>query len=625
MDVIFLYSNEDNWEKNLLNLRLVVGHNSAIIPVDAKGCNKHEAFKKVANTFDDPNHRFILVEGDNWVFPEFVELLHIEQNGKVFALSPYGFKSCHGGIKILTPAILMNSLELAKTEHDLSVHMNLSVISDKAFSRHSFDETALKEFMVAAKEIIKLYFWGNKELLASWQSTKECKRIYDAVIANIRRFNLLVLIDQQRFNDTLTEIFYFEYFKVAVLGIMKNESNYIQNYIDSFSRFDQIFLLDTGSSDNSVAIARANENVEVFEQEFPEVHYGDFRSALLDKLDDRLTDFDFIFWVDIDETPIYEECGAFELFKTLAETPKELCAFEITRRDISGSPPFRLQRIFRTTNRGYWIYQIHEQHRFKDNEVWGRPIVVSPFQLLHLESEKIQTLEKKKRYKQLITKNFLDAEQSNDQAAIFHYLFFYIDILANECETEKLLECYEKHIKNGKLFEFPEWYLRRYMFYFGLMRRDDLVEELLSKVKEQSEQHYQTLITSKAAIDAIDKNSSFDVIVDKSNFIAYDNTRISIPATLVAKIEGPSINTQSVKDELRNYFDNMLKFMRLNDAAPDFAEEIIGTSSFEMRFTFNNHLEFYKFYGSRPCLFNFFRLTEICIANNLKKQIYGEK
>ena len=81
MDVIFLYSNEGNWEKNLLNLRLVVGHNSAIIPVDAKGCNKHEAFKKVANTFNDPNHRFILVEGDNWVFPEFVELLHIEQNG----------------------------------------------------------------------------------------------------------------------------------------------------------------------------------------------------------------------------------------------------------------------------------------------------------------------------------------------------------------------------------------------------------------------------------------------------------------------------------------------------------------------------------------------------------------
>jgi len=623
MDIIFLYSNEKHWEKNLLNLRTVVGNRTNIIPFDAKGRTKRESFKAVADSFEKKDEKFIIVEGDNWVFENFVDLIGYDSCCKVFAESPYGFKACHGGIKILTADHLNNSLMLTKTEHDLSVHMNLPVKDDVAYSRHSFDESNYLEFKVVAKEIVKLYFWGNHEQLNDWKCHPRSKRICDVVLSNITKFNLDVMISSKKMNDLLDDLYYKQYFKVAILGIMKNEERHIQRYVQDHLEFDKIFLLDTGSTDETINLIRDvdfENKVEVFTNQFEKVHYGDFRSKLMELIKDKLDDYDFIFWVDIDESPMYERCSIDTLKRFLANSDRDYSAFEITRQDISGSPPFNLQRIFRSADPGYWVYQIHEQHRFVEEEVWHRPLMQVPFYLLHLESERIQTLEKKQRYSSIITECFKEAEAKDDYAAIYHYLFFYIDILANECNTEGMMECYEKYIKPGKFHEFPGWYLRRYLFYFVTMGRDDLVEELLNIVK--GTEHYEQLISAKDAVLSTDKEESLKMKVDKSTLVNYSNNEIAHPIDLVISLTGQI--TDSLAGELTDYFERIHSYFSANFDSVE-KNESTDETQFNVRFRFTDHIEFYKFFGDKSCSFNLHLLTYICVRNNLRRNVFVQK
>ena len=62
--------------------------------------------------------------------------------------------------------------------------------------------------------------------------------------------------------------------KIAVVSIMKNESQFIKRWADSAREADYLILLDTGSTDDSVQVAKDNniiihEHVVNTEKFFP--------------------------------------------------------------------------------------------------------------------------------------------------------------------------------------------------------------------------------------------------------------------------------------------------------------------------------------------------------------------
>jgi glycosyltransferase involved in cell wall biosynthesis len=85
--------------------------------------------------------------------------------------------------------------------------------------------------------------------------------------------------------------------KVAVVSIMKNEEKFIRRWAESCSDADYRILLDTGSSDNSVALAKEC-GVIVHEQVIDPWHFARARNHLLDLIPD---DVDWIINLDVDE------------------------------------------------------------------------------------------------------------------------------------------------------------------------------------------------------------------------------------------------------------------------------------------------------------------------------------
>lgn len=85
--------------------------------------------------------------------------------------------------------------------------------------------------------------------------------------------------------------------KVAVVSICKNEEQFIRRWSESCADADYRILLDTGSSDNSVAVAKEC-GVIVHEQVFTPWHFAKARNHLLDLIPD---DVDWIINLDVDE------------------------------------------------------------------------------------------------------------------------------------------------------------------------------------------------------------------------------------------------------------------------------------------------------------------------------------
>ena len=85
--------------------------------------------------------------------------------------------------------------------------------------------------------------------------------------------------------------------KVAIVSIIKNESAHIRRWAESAKDADYRVLLDTGSDDDSIAVAKAC-GVTVHEASIVPWHFANARNHLLDLLPD---DVDWIINLDADE------------------------------------------------------------------------------------------------------------------------------------------------------------------------------------------------------------------------------------------------------------------------------------------------------------------------------------
>ena len=85
--------------------------------------------------------------------------------------------------------------------------------------------------------------------------------------------------------------------KVAVVSIMKNEEKFVRRWAESCKDADYRILLDTGSTDNAVAVAKEC-GIIVHEKVITPWHFANARNHLLDLIPD---DVDWIINLDVDE------------------------------------------------------------------------------------------------------------------------------------------------------------------------------------------------------------------------------------------------------------------------------------------------------------------------------------
>ena len=85
--------------------------------------------------------------------------------------------------------------------------------------------------------------------------------------------------------------------RVAVVSIMKNEEKHVERWFNSAKDADALYILDTGSTDDSVAIAK-KLGINTFVASIEPFHFANARNMLLDMLPD---DIDWIINLDLDE------------------------------------------------------------------------------------------------------------------------------------------------------------------------------------------------------------------------------------------------------------------------------------------------------------------------------------
>jgi tetratricopeptide (TPR) repeat protein len=85
--------------------------------------------------------------------------------------------------------------------------------------------------------------------------------------------------------------------KVAVCSIAKNEAKHVKRWFESAKDADYVYMLDTGSQDDTVKIAK-ELGIHTFVADIQPWHFANARNMLLDMLPD---DIDWIINLDLDE------------------------------------------------------------------------------------------------------------------------------------------------------------------------------------------------------------------------------------------------------------------------------------------------------------------------------------
>ena len=152
--------------------------------------------------------------------------------------------------------------------------------------------------------------------------------------------------------------------RLSVIIIAKNESENIADCIKSANFADEVVVLDSGSSDNTNAIAK-KLGAKVFNK--PWKGYGQHKNLAI-----QLAKHEWIFSLDADEriTPALKK----EIIKTINQS--HLNVYDVPRRSLfvsrfinySGWQPDRTKRLFKKGSARFSEHQVHE-HLITQHEI----------------------------------------------------------------------------------------------------------------------------------------------------------------------------------------------------------------------------------------------------------------
>jgi tetratricopeptide (TPR) repeat protein len=215
---------------------------------------------------------------------------------------------------------------------------------------------------------------------------------------------------------------------IAAALIVKNEAHVLPACLESIRHVvDEIIVVDTGSTDESVEIARYHGAL-VYEHAWN----GDFAQARNEGL--SRTGCEWILYIDADER--LEAVGRPELEELLTGAPE--VAFRILLRPDSGSTPYREYRIWRHDPRIRFEGVIHEKvvpaiQRVAEED--GRPIGSADLLLTHVGYDGDQT-HKHRRNLPLLRRQ-LEVEPEN--LFNLHHLARVLEGLGEPAEAEAVL------------------------------------------------------------------------------------------------------------------------------------------------------------------------------------------
>ncbi len=196
---------------------------------------------------------------------------------------------------------------------------------------------------------------------------------------------------------------------ITLCMIVKNEENELPLVLSSAKELaDEMVIYDTGSSDNSIVIAR-QFGAKVIEGYWDE----DFSRARNEALED--CHGDWILWLDADEA-IH---GNFELARKILADETKLDAFlvpieSVELHGIGTAAAFHATRVFRRS-KCHWVGPLHEQVTLRSNGDFPAAVFMPHLRILHRGYTNL-----KWKSKDLTNRNLTIAKKALDDPTVPH-------------------------------------------------------------------------------------------------------------------------------------------------------------------------------------------------------------
>ena len=152
-------------------------------------------------------------------------------------------------------------------------------------------------------------------------------------------------------------------YKVCVYAICKNEEQFVDRWVDSMSEADSIYVLDTGSTDDTVNKLKA-KGVNVRVQEFNPWRFDKARNASLDMVPE---DCDICVCTDLDE--VLNKGWRAELESVWQDDTTRVRYIYNWSLDEKNKPIVSFYYEKFHSRKGFkWIYPVHEILKYSGNE-----------------------------------------------------------------------------------------------------------------------------------------------------------------------------------------------------------------------------------------------------------------
>lgn len=180
MDVVFLKSNELNWEENYQRACEVIKQDIRLID-GKKATSIKNAYEIMLSNIE--SEFFMMIEGDNYILEKCTEYLEHHEPTKFWTTNKYDVKYEHGGVKIMNKTACAKQLKTNNhIYNNFEVSANLFLKSNQeVLSEHRFDWSPKNEWVSVAKELIKLHYWGHFDYIDQWTRSEHPKKIYNDV------------------------------------------------------------------------------------------------------------------------------------------------------------------------------------------------------------------------------------------------------------------------------------------------------------------------------------------------------------------------------------------------------------------------------------------------------------
>lgn len=206
--------------------------------------------------------------------------------------------------------------------------------------------------------------------------------------------------------------------KISVTILTKNSSKYIKECLEALQKFDEIIILDNGSTDNTIQISSTFSNAKVYENEF--IGFGPLKNLAI-----SYTSNDWVLSVDSDE--IFSPELVDEILNKKLESNK---VYSILRDNYYNGKLVKccgwgndyVNRLFNKQTTKFNDKEVHESLRLEN---LGVEKLENTFKHYSFNNAS-ELLDKMDRYSTLYAKEHKGKKSSSPSKAFFRALFAFI-------------------------------------------------------------------------------------------------------------------------------------------------------------------------------------------------------